>query len=105
MENLSQKDWQNAVAEDKSAIIIDVRTVEECREGMIEGAINLDIIETERFIAEVEKMDKSANYYLYCAAGGRSGNACALMNELGFENTFNLMGGFSCWCGNTVKND
>ncbi|MBW7871695.1 MAG: rhodanese-like domain-containing protein [Flavobacteriia bacterium] len=105
MKNLSQNEWQEAVAEDKNAVVIDVRTVEECREGMIEKAINLDIINTDKFISEVEKMDRSKNYYLYCAAGGRSGNACALMTEMGFENVFNLMGGFSCWCGNIVHND
>lgn len=105
MKNLSQNEWQEAVAEDKNAVVIDVRTVEECRDGMIEKAINLDIINTDNFISEVEKMDRSKNYYLYCAAGGRSGNACALMTEMGFENVFNLMGGFSCWCGNIVHND
>lgn len=105
MKNLSQNEWQEAVAEDKNAVVIDVRTVEECRDGMIEKAINLDIINTDKFISEVEKMDRSKNYYLYCAAGGRSGNACALMTEMGFENVFNLMGGFSCWCGNIVHND
>lgn len=105
MKNLSQNEWQEAVAEDKNAVVIDVRTVEECREGMIEKAINLNIIHTDNFISEVEKMDRSKNYYLYCAAGGRSGNACALMTEMGFENVFNLMGGFSCWCGNIVHND
>ncbi|MGB3453277.1 MAG: rhodanese-like domain-containing protein [Moheibacter sp.] len=105
MKNLSQNEWQEAVAEDKNAVVIDVRTVEECREGMIEKAINLDIINTDKFISEVEKMDRSKSYYLYCAAGGRSGNACALMTEMGFENVFNLMGGFSCWCGNIVHND
>lgn len=105
MKNLSQKEWQDALAEDSNAVVIDVRTIEEVREGMIENAINLDIMNTVNFISEVEKMDKSKNYYLYCAAGGRSGNACALMAEMGFENVFNLMGGFSCWCGNVVYND
>lgn len=105
MRNLSQKEWQDAVAGDMNAVVIDVRTIEEVREGMIENAINLDIMNTVNFISEVEKMDKSKNYYLYCAAGGRSGNACALMTEMGFENVFNLMGGFSCWCGNVVYND
>lgn len=105
MKNLSQKEWQDAVANDRGAVVIDVRTLAEVNEGMIENAIHLDIIETDHFISEVEKMDKTKNYFLYCAAGGRSGNACALMTEMGFENVFNLMGGFSCWCGNVVYND
>lgn len=105
MKNLSQKEWLDAVTEDVNAVVIDVRTIEECKEGMIEKAINLDIFNTDKFISEVKKMDHLKNYYLYCAAGGRSGNACELMNEMGFENVYNLMGGFSCWCGNVVHND
>ncbi|MDD3458151.1 MAG: rhodanese-like domain-containing protein [Weeksellaceae bacterium] len=104
MKNLSQNEWQDAVANNKDAVVIDVRTIEECRMGMIENAIRLDITQTELFIEEIQKMDKSKDYYLYCAAGGRSGTACAIMYELGFENVFNLIGGFSCWCGNTVQN-
>jgi rhodanese-related sulfurtransferase len=36
---------------------------------------------------------------VYCKAGGRSAQACAVMNQLGFENTFNLEGGFMQWKG------
>lgn len=102
MKNLSQKEWQDAVEKDKNAVVIDVRTSEECKAGMVERAINLDIFNTENFMSEVKKMDQSKSYYLYCAAGGRSGNACKIMTDLGFKNVYNLMGGFSCWCGNVV---
>ena len=36
---------------------------------------------------------------MYCAAGVRSANACGVMQQLGFENTYNLIGGFSQWDG------
>lgn len=104
MKNLSQIEWQDAVEKNKNTVVIDVRTMEECRMGMIENAIRLDITQTELFIEEIQKMDKSKDFYLYCAAGGGSGTTCTIMNELGFENVFNLTGGFSCWYGNTMKN-
>jgi rhodanese-related sulfurtransferase len=44
-------------------------------------------------------MDKTKNYYVYCKAGGRSAQACIIMNQMGFENTFNLEGGFMNWNG------
>ena len=43
--------------------------------------------------------DKSNYYFVYCKAGSRSAQACILMQELGFKNTFNLEGGFSEWLG------
>jgi len=36
---------------------------------------------------------------VYCKAGGRSAQACAIMNQLGFKNAYNLVGGFSQWQG------
>lgn len=102
MENLTQLEWKEGISKDKDSIVIDVRTKEECLHGMIENAIHLDICDLENFTSEVEKMDKSKNYFVYCMAGGRSGSACKIMNDLGFENTYNLMGGISCWTGDTV---
>ena len=43
------------------------------------------------FVYLVDELDKTKNYYVYCKAGGRSAQACAIMNQLGFENTFNLL--------------
>jgi rhodanese-related sulfurtransferase len=34
---------------------------------------------------------------VYCAAGGRSGKATALMAKLGFKNIFDYSGGMSDW--------
>ena len=56
-------------------------------------------------IDEVEKLDKSKNYYIYCRSGNRSGQACQIMDKLGFENTYNLMGGFNEWDGDVTYQD
>jgi rhodanese-related sulfurtransferase len=97
--NLSQEDWLAQFVADNNAVIIDVRTQEECNEGIIPNAINIDIFKGQGFIYEVDELDKNKNYYVYCKAGGRSAQACSIMNELGFENTYNLMGGFMQWNG------
>ena len=47
----------------------------------------------------VEKLDKSYHYFVYCKAGSRSTQACAIMQQLGFEHTYNLEGGFLEWNG------
>ena len=47
----------------------------------------------------IEKLDKSSHYFVYCKAGSRSAQACAIMQQLGFEHTYNLEGGFSEWNG------
>ena len=92
--NLNQIDWVSQLEADENAIILDVRTQEEWNDGYIPNAINIDIYKGQGFIYEVDALDKSKNYYVYCKAGSRSDQACQIMNQLGFENTYNLLGGF-----------
>lgn len=100
--NLSQQDWKAQLELDDNSVIVDVRTEEECSEGIIPKAINIDIFKGQGFIYQIEELDKSKNYYLYCKAGSRSAQACSIMNQLGFENTYNLDGGFMNWNGESV---
>lgn len=99
MADLSQKDWTKQLEKDNNSVVLDVRTQEEVDLGIIPNAIHIDIYKGQGFIYELEKLDKSKNYYVYCKAGGRSAQACAIMNQLGFDNTYNLQGGFSEWQG------
>jgi len=99
MADLIQSDWVNQLEKDDNAIILDVRTDEEVAEGKIPNAIHIDIYKGQGFIYAVEELDKSKNFYVYCRSGGRSAQACAIMNQLGFDATYNLLGGFSEWTG------
>ncbi len=103
MKNLTQEQWSKEVSEDENAVILDVRTEEEFVEGYIPTATNIDIYKGQGFIDEIEKLDKSKNYYVYCRSGARSAQACALMNQQGFENANNLMGGITDWDGSIEK--
>jgi rhodanese-related sulfurtransferase len=100
--NLTQEDWIAQLDADENAVILDVRTEDECDEGIIANAINIDIHKGQEFISEIEKLDKSKNYYVYCRSGARSAKACQIMNELGFDNAYNLLGGMLDWDGEVV---
>lgn len=103
MADLSQSEWAKQLEEDTNAVVLDVRTQEEVDEGVIPNAIHIDIFKGQGFIYEVEELDKAKNYYVYCKAGGRSAQACAIMNQLGFKTTYNLIGGFSEWQGDVAQ--
>ena len=100
--NLSQEEWVAQMEADTNVVILDVRTEDECNEGIIEGSINIDIHKGQDFITEIEALDKTKKYYVYCRSGARSGKACQIMNELGFESAYNLEGGMMGWEGETV---
>lgn len=99
MKNLSQKQWSENLSLKEDAQILDVRTAIEVEEGKIPNALNIDILNPNEFMAEIEKLDKSLHYFVYCKAGMRSAQACAIMQQLGFDHTYNLDGGFSQWSG------
>jgi rhodanese-related sulfurtransferase len=103
--DLSQQEWTNQLEQDSNAVIIDVRTHEEWEEGIIPTAVLIDIYQGQGFIYKIDELDKSKNYYVYCKAGGRSAQACSIMNQLGFEKTYNLIGGFMQWSGEVVSPD
>lgn len=99
MQHLSQEAWAAQLATDADAVILDVRTEAEWEEGIIPGALLNDIYKGQGFVYRLEELDKSKNYYVYCKAGGRSAQACQIMDQMGFANTYNLLGGFMSWEG------
>ena len=101
--NLTQEDWVSQMGTDENNVVLDVRTESEYNDGIIANAINIDFNKGQDFINGVETLDKSKNYYVYCRSGVRSANACAIMNEMGFENTYNLLGGILDWEGEVIE--
>ena len=103
MADLSQQDWAGKLNEDEQSFILDVRTPEEFEAGYIPEAVNINIYEGQGFIDELGKLDKSKNYYVYCRSGHRSRQACALMNNMGFKQAYNLEGGILDWQGQVIQ--
>lgn len=99
MADLTQEAWSKQLENDDNAVIVDVRTDAEVMEGYIPNALHMDIYNAGPFMDKAKQMDASKNYYVYCRSGGRSQQACAILNSLGFKNCYNLLGGFSEWQG------
>ncbi len=99
MINLSETDWVKLHDESEESVIIDVRTDDEFNTGFIEGAVNIDFYMGNKFISEIDKLDKSKSYFIYCKSGARSGQTCELMKQKGFKKVYNLEGGILGWTG------
>lgn len=97
-ENINAGQFAEGLKTDADAVLLDVRTPGEYREGHIPGATLIDVM-GPAFATKVEELDKSKSYYVYCRSGGRSGSACAAMAKMGFEKLYNLSGGISAWTG------
>ena len=102
MKDLTIPQWKEEIDKDDNAVILDVRTPEEVDEGMLDNAAHIDIYRGQGFLDDIEKLDKSKNYYVYCRSGGRSGQACQFMAAQGLQ-AYNLMGGMMQWDGPVVQ--
>lgn len=81
-----------AVAEIGSRTVIDVRTPAELTDGMVAGALNIDF-SAPNFRDRIAALDRNGRYLLYCRTGNRSGQAAAIMRDLGFTDVVDA-GGF-----------
>ena len=84
-----------------NTVILDVRSAGEFAGGKIRGARNLDIMSAS-FVSQVKNLPKDKTYLVYCRSGNRSGQACEIMADLGFEKLKNLSGGIMRWPFETV---
>ncbi len=87
-----------ALAENPPAdlVILDVRTPEEFSEVHLEGATLMNIYDAD-FSDQLAALDPEAPYLIYCRSGNRSGQAAAMMEDLGFRDVSNVDGGILAW--------
>ena len=86
-------------------VVLDVRTPSEFASGHLAGAILIDF-NASNFTTEVDKLDKTKRYLVYCRTSNRSGQAVAVMKSLGFKEVYDMDGGIVAWeaaCYTTVK--
>ena len=101
--NLNLEDWKKQKESNSKNICLDVRTAEEYNEGNIENSINIDFYKSMDFMKFLDKLNKDENYFVYCRSGKRSDASCQIMKEFGFNNVFNLEGGFLAWSENDYE--
>ena len=76
---------------ESGAFIIDVREADEYELSHIVGAKNIPLSEIRDRLSDIPK-DRPV--YLHCRSAQRSYNACVALGHLGFDNIYNVSGGF-----------
>lgn len=96
MQNISVEELKARLDAGEQINIIDVREPHENAEFNIGGQlIPLGKVQ----IMQVDEIDelKEQELIVYCRSGNRSGQACLILDTLGFKNTKNLTGGMLAW--------
>jgi rhodanese-related sulfurtransferase len=93
--NVNVEEYEK-LRQDKSSVVLDVRTPKEFAGGHIPGAINIDIGAPD-FDKKVATLDPKKTYLVNCAGGVRSAKACSRLSQLNFGTLYNLEGGMKAW--------
>ena len=82
------------------AVLLDVRTPQEYREGHIPGSINAPLQSLGG--EESVPAGKDTPLFVYCHSGARSRQAAGLLSRMGFQNVKNI-GGMAAYTGKVER--
>lgn len=96
MEIITAEELKQRLDNGEQLHIVDVREPHEREEFNI-GGIHLPLGDIRAMqVDELEDL-KDEELIIYCKSGNRSGQACMLLESMGFSNTKNLEGGMMNW--------
>lgn len=87
---------------ESGAVIIDVRERNEFANGALKGAINIPLSE---FRERINEIPKDVPVYIHCRSAQRSYNAVMALENLGYDNVYNISGSFLGVCLYEYFND
>jgi rhodanese-related sulfurtransferase len=96
LETVGPDEAADVIDGNADVVVLDIRTPEEFSEGIIEGAVNIDFYDTD-FAAQLDTLDKDADYVVYCRSDNRSGQAMDVFADLGFTSVTEIDGGIVAW--------
>lgn len=94
--NLGPAEFLKKFENEKNAVLIDVRTDWEYKNGHLKNSKNIDWM-NDAFMENMKDIPKEKVLYLYCHSGGRSSEAAQKLLESGYKQVYNMTGGFSAY--------
>jgi rhodanese-related sulfurtransferase len=96
MENITVEEVKKRMDAGEKLNLVDVREPFENEEFNI-GGVLLPLGDIQAMaVDEIENL-KDEEVICYCRSGNRSGQACMILEMMGFTNTKNLIGGMVAW--------
>jgi NADPH-dependent 2,4-dienoyl-CoA reductase/sulfur reductase-like enzyme/rhodanese-related sulfurtransferase len=92
--------WNETTNIPPTALLIDVRRPDEFEKGKIQHAINIPVDELRNRLNEIPT---NTPIYIYCEAGLRGYLAHRILKQHGFNEVFNLSGGYYLWQSCTAE--
>ena len=82
------------------AVLLDVRTPDEYRQGHIPGSKNVPLQSIDKVAGMID--NKATPIFVHCLSGTRSRQATAILQQMGYNNVKNI-GGISAYTGKVER--
>ena len=89
-----------AYRDTNGAVLLDVRTPQEYREGHIPGSKNVPLQQLDKISSVAD--NKNTPLFVYCYSGGRSRQAASMLQHMGYSNVQNI-GGITAYSGKVER--
>jgi rhodanese-related sulfurtransferase len=99
IKTITTEEAYNAIKDNKdndNFVILDIRTPGEYATGHLENSVPIDFY-SDTFAEDLNKLDKTKTYLVYCRSGNRSTNSLKVFSKLGFSRVLNMAGGIRGW--------
>jgi rhodanese-related sulfurtransferase len=94
LKQISVKELAERLQAETPPILIDVREPDEYAYAHIDGAAHKPLGD---IFSWADELDKGKEYVLLCHSGSRSMQATMLLQQMGFTNVSNVIGGIDAW--------
>ena len=94
--NKGVEDWLGT----EDAVLLDVRTVDEYRQGHIDGSLNIPLQNIHAVKNNIPDLDKPI--YVHCLSGARSAQATSVLKSMGYTKVTDI-GGINSYRGRVVE--
>lgn len=102
IELISPQQVYDAIYNEDSLQLVDVRTNEEYTVSHLKGAQNI-CVESNDFDEMIKLLDKNKPIYVYCKKGTKSAKAAERLKKMGFTKVYDLDGGINSWEKNKLE--
>ena len=92
--NLGPEGLAAWMEEGRDFVLLDVRTPVEHQTSKLENSLLMPLQTLPR---RFDELDRNRDIVVYCHHGNRSAHAVDFLRRMGFDNTFNLVGGIDAW--------
>lgn len=90
---INYNEVKSILKKDPSTLLLDVRSVQEYREGSLPGAKNIPSSEIKKQMGKGMLENKERTIVVFCSSGTRSNRVAKLLENNGYQEVYQLRGG------------